>query len=232
MLFNKMQRAIIPHLEKAHAHPFNTKLSNGTLPNTVFKAFIEQDRLYYIDFSQALELIAARSAHQYHQQLFHKLSNDIHHTQMNLHHKYLIKCQSQAFFQPGHLATNKNPQVLQYTQYLLETANTAPVSVAMASILPCFFIYSDLGKRMKSSVQENNPYQRWIDSYSSEKFLSSTRDIINIMDESPFVEEENMIAAFVKSAEFELSFWDSVYEESSCKTLTEAELLAQCKNFI
>lgn len=216
MLFQKMRLAITPHLTAIHMHPFNIDLGNGTLPKPVFRAFIEQDRLYYLDFSKALKQTATRLTHKEHQRLFFNLSDDILKTEAKLHQKYLAKNQFLSLFQPTHIATEKNMQITQYTEYLLATSSNAPIEVAVASVLPCFYIYSELGQQMKLNLKENNPYRLFIGSYSSERFLSSTQSIINTVHELEnklgFLEEKQMIEAFIKSTEFEISFWDSLYK--------------------
>src|SRR3989338_8919237 len=145
-MFRKMQEAITPHLfDKIHKHPFNIELCRGTLLIETYHRFLEQDRLYLYDFSRALKLTAARLPHNHHRQLFYQLSEEALKTQQNLHHKYLIKHQTPRLFQTAQLPTKKIPVVFDYTEHLLRCANHSPPEVAVASLIPCFFIYSNLG---------------------------------------------------------------------------------------
>lgn len=130
MLFSKMQGAITPHLfDKIHKHPFNIELCKGTLSVETFHKFLEQDRLYLYDFSRALKLTANRLPNDQHRRLFDQLSEEALKTQLNLHHKYLIKHRTPRLFQSAQLPTKKVPIVFDYTEYLLTTANNSPPEV-------------------------------------------------------------------------------------------------------
>ena len=211
-----MRGAITPRLfAKILRHPFNIELCEGTLSIETYHRFLEQDRLYLYDFSRALKLIAHRLSNEQHQRLFNRFSEEALNTQLNLHDKYLLKRQTPRLFQSAQLPTKKVQVVLNYTDYLLTTANNAPPEVAVASLIPCFYIYSTLGLHMRPRVGEKNPYRLWIESYSNTRFLASTQSIIQIAnelgDKLGLIEKNNMIAAFVKSTEFEISFWDHIY---------------------
>lgn len=218
--FKKMRNRIAPLHHKIFTHPFNVGLYNGTLPRDIFVDFLKQDRLYLIDFSTALKQVADRLTDVHQKTLFFNLSNNILKTEMNLHNKYLLQHERQHFFfQSEKIPISKNLVVSEYTKYLLSTAENASVSAAVASLIPCFYIYSTLlGLPMLPIIKENHPYHSWLKSYTSEHFLLSTQSIINIIEEFKTepneVEEENMVAAFVKATEFEIEFWNSIYNQA------------------
>ena len=219
----KLEKAITPHLmDKILRHPFNQELHQGTLPIQKFNSFLEQDCLYLSDYSTALTFTADRLVKSDHKQLFYRLANEIRIEANQLQamhpsHTDVAKT-TPTFFQPVQFAAEKIPVISNYTQHLLTNSNHAPIEVAIASLLPCFFIYSRLGMHMQENVPEKNPYKTWIASYSNEGFLASTKSIIQITEELSqglsTIAEQNMINAFVTSSEFELAFWDSAYEIS------------------
>ena len=45
--------------------------------------------------------------------------------------------------------------------------------VVLAALLPCFWIYAEVGKDIVSKSVPNNPYQAWIDTYAGEEFHTS-----------------------------------------------------------
>ena len=210
-----MCATITPYLfEKIHTHPFNIALGNGTLSMHTFRSFLQQDRLYLLDFSRALQRTAMRLPNPQHQGLFYQLSAEARKTQINLHNKYLLHQQTPTLFQSTQLPTSKIPVIFYYTEHLLTLATRSPVDVAVASLIPCFFIYSTLGLHMRTHITNRNPYRLWIESYSSDQFLLSTQSIIQIINElggDPGCSDDQIIiAAFIKSIEFEISFWDSI----------------------
>ncbi|KTC64719.1 Thiaminase-2 (plasmid) [Legionella adelaidensis] len=211
MVFSKMLSAITPHLRgQIHNHPFNIALCNGTLPSVVFNKFLEQDRLYLEDFSKALGLIAKRLTKSAHQEVFRHLSLYV----RNETPFRPVTTYRPEFFPPRRITIAKSNAINNYTSFLLNTALKAPVEVAAASITPCFFHYKELGEWMNRSVQPDNPYRQWINSYSSPRFIIANQRVIEIMEElgrGLQTEDQNkMVVAFVKATEFEISFWDSL----------------------
>jgi thiaminase/transcriptional activator TenA len=50
-------------------------------------------------------------------------------------------------------------------------AALAPVEVAIATVLPCFWIYKNTGDFIYRQKQaEGNPYKNWINTYAGEEF--------------------------------------------------------------
>ena len=87
--------------------------------------------------------------------------------------------------------------------------------MAIASILPCYDIYRLLGQKFKESPQLDNPYRKWIETYSDPEFIKSTEKMIEIMNRLAGLQDENthpqMIEAYTISTKHELSFLDEIY---------------------
>ena len=58
---------------------------------------------------------------------------------------------------------------------LLATAYHEPWEVLMAALLPCFWIYWDVGNTIARKAAPDNPYRPWIDTYSDEAFGTAVR---------------------------------------------------------
>ncbi|WP_277422263.1 hypothetical protein [Brachyspira hampsonii] len=103
-----------------------------------------------------------------------------------------------------------------YTSFLINTTHTEAFEAAAAAILPCFWIYNEVGKHIKENAKiENNPYKNWIDAYADEEFSKSTENMIKIIDElynnaSDYVKEK-MIIAFDIAFVWEYRFWNDAY---------------------
>ena len=80
-------------------------------------------------------------------------------------------------------ATEPSPTCAHYTHYLLALAYNAPYEVAVAALLPCFWIYWEVGKHLLATAQPDNPYQAWIDTYADEAFAAGVRKVIAISDQ-------------------------------------------------
>ena len=232
MTFLRMRSAVIHLLPKIYEHPFNRELYQGTLPKKIFRFYLEQDALYLQDLSRALMLTSNRFATDKYTKQFKTLSEEILDTERNLHFKYLGDTKSPGLFHCKKTPIQKIPVVSDYTQHLLRTANILPVEEAVASFIPCFWIYSDLGRKMPSmpGYNINNPYHAWIASYSNDQFTSASKSIIQMAEEladtiSCPIKQNNMVSAFVKSTEYEILFWDSAYK----KMEQTNGLLSQCQ---
>ena len=85
----------------------------------------------------------------------------------------------------------------------------------VAAILPCFWIYHDVGTRIARHTVADNFYQPWIDTYAAPGFAESVQDVIRITDRAAAAagdaERHAMARAFIRSAQYEWLFWDSAY---------------------
>lgn len=215
MVYEKMLQAMRPLRHRIFQHPFNLGLADGSLSYALFERFLHQDKYYLYEFSRVLGKIGARFPDSERQALFKKLSHDAFTTQDHLHLKYLAPTKTPGFFQPQPVMIL--PAIQAYVDYLHQTANEAPIAEAVASCKPCFYIYGTLGHRMKAGgIVSNNPFELWIQSYSSKNFLNSgqrMREMVNQLAAEPGVDEHKMIAAFVTSVQHEIAMWDAVYQD-------------------
>ena len=87
--------------------------------------------------------------------------------------------------------------------------------MSVAALLPCFWIYWEVGKRLLETAEPDNPYQAWIDTYADESFAEGVRKVIAIGDQmaaaaSPTTRNQ-MSRAFVRASQLEWMFWDSAW---------------------
>lgn len=189
--------------------PFIQELISGTLETEKFKFYIAQDSCYLEHFARALAMIAARSNETEQVLDFIRFAEGAIVVENALHNNYLKEFD----------ITKNTPQSLSchhYTSYLLKEAALAQVEVAMASILPCFWIYKKVGDYIyQHQNHENNPYQTWIDTYSGKEFDLLVDKAIGICDEAAnsctAIQQGKMTAAFLKSCQLEWLFWDSAW---------------------
>jgi hypothetical protein len=62
------------------------------------------------------------------------------------------------------------PTNLAYTSYLLAVAYGAPFHENMAALLPCYWIYWEVGKELERRGSPDPLYTRWIGTYASGEF--------------------------------------------------------------
>jgi thiaminase/transcriptional activator TenA len=216
---------------KIYQHSFNQKLYAGTLPSTTFRFYLQQDKMYLCDFADALlqisEQFDSNKKEEYAKQ-FAELSRYVKAAELELHRDYLQDSHSFQFFQQPETETIKIPSIAQYTEHLLFTAKTGSIEEAVAGVLPCFWIYSELGKQMDiGNCSDAHPYRKWIATYSDEEFVCKTTAIISTLEKlthsvSCPEMQEKIVSSFEKSVNFELMFFDETMSD-------QKEYLSMCK---
>ena len=206
----KAWQAITPVYAEILKLPFIQELMNGTLDKEKFVFYIQQDAIYLSDFGKILTAIATRLTKPAHIEAFIGFAGESIAVENALHGMYC-----EALGVRG--TQTASPSCLLYTSYLYRQL-IAPVEVLTASVLPCFWIYKEVGDYILAHcVKASNPYQAWIDTYGGEEFAQSVEKAIRICDElaEKCTEEQQnaMTDVFVMCSKFEWMFWDSAYRK-------------------
>lgn len=189
--------------------PFNQELLSGTLLLERFQFYMQQDGVYLVEFSRALSLIASRCFNHPYTLDFIRFAEGAVVVERSLHEGYFKQ-----FNVTG--TTEASPTCQNYTQFLLTKASLDQVEVAMAAVLPCFWIYKKAGDYIYANQREGiNPYQDWINTYAGEEFGLLVEKAIAICDAvaetCSALQREQMTKAFVMASKLEWMFWDSAY---------------------
>lgn len=189
-------------------HPYNTEMKQGILAKDKFAYYIEQDVKFIHDFGRVHSLIAAKIQAEYAPIFLTHASHCFAATKTITTHV------------EDFLPTNKlTPATLSLTSYLLQVAALEPIEVVIAAILPCFWIYREVGLSIAKDSSDNNPYAKWIESYSNSNFIASVDEAINIFDalgsNASNDIQERMLEAFYKSSCLEWHFWNDAYNNAS-----------------
>lgn len=217
MTFSKRIFAEVqPLLEKIYTHPFNKTLAAGTLEKDKFIFYLQQDSLYLIDYARALALMGARCMDPKHIDMFLRFSHGALEGERTLHLNYF---KEYGIHSRDAALMPKSPACMAYSAYLVERAATADLSEAMAALLPCFWIYREVGNYIFKQAQQPNPYWNWIETYASEEFSAIVDEAIDFTDQ--LAEDAGsatlirMHSAFMESSGLEYCFWDDAYH---CRT--------------
>lgn len=193
--------------------PFNTELSAGTLSRDRFQGYIVQDALYLDQYARVLAIAGARGPDAASLRTFGACALEAVAVEQALHECYL----TEFGVDPSRLTdAEPSPDCLGYTSFLLATAYHDPWEVLIAALLPCFWIYWDVGSRIAKHASADNPYRAWIDTYADEGFGEAVHNVIRITDRAasgttPTI-QAHMMTAFVRSTQYEWLFWDGAYQ--------------------
>jgi len=188
--------------------PFNRELAAGTLDQARFQFYISQDALYLDQYGRILAMAGARGPDGATLRLFAESALEAVAVEQVLHSQYLT--------QFGAGESEPSPDCLNYTSFLLATAYHEPWEVLMAALLPCFWIYWDVGNAIAREAAADNKYRAWIDTYSDEGFGNAVRAVIAATDKAAEGATDavraRMMTAFIRSSRYEYLFWDGAYQ--------------------
>ena len=189
--------------------PFNKELMQGTLRKDRFEFYVKQDALYLADFGRALALAGVKATDNEIFKSFLEFAEGAIVVERALHDHYMKQFNTQ-------LDIEKSPSCLAYTHFLLSTAALRDYPETMAALLPCFWIYREVGNYIYDRAAENNFYQEWIDTYAGEEFSESVDKAIELTDKAAEKATSEQIEAMKKayeySARLEWMFWDSAWK--------------------
>ncbi|AIL66040.1 Thiaminase-2 [Rickettsiales bacterium Ac37b] len=196
------------------SHPFNQELMRGVLPKDKFSYYIQQDAIYLKEYSRSLAILASKMPAEYISHFLRYASNAFI-VEQTIIHKFF---QENLNLYKPYNAQELSPATFSYTNYLLQVCSIQPVEVGIAAILPCFWIYYEVGSYVAKNSSKKNRYKRWIDNYSGEDFLESVNEVIeiyNIMaDKASSDIQQKMLNAFYNSSCLEWHFWNDSYNHS------------------
>jgi thiaminase/transcriptional activator TenA len=194
-------------------HPFLVELQAGTLPLERFTYFILQDYLYLLDFAQVL-CVAAGKADDFptlellarHALLAVEVERDFHAgfgKTLGLSPRELEK-------------TPKAPVTEAYTRHLQAIGRRGSLGEVTAALLPCYWIYGLVGKRLRrGGARKPAVYRKWVETYASEAYWKAVREQIRLVDrlgkEAGPRERRLMRHHFLLSSRYEYLFWDQAY---------------------
>nr|WP_320119897.1 TenA family protein [uncultured Marinifilum sp.] len=184
---------------------FVSELAAGTLSKNCFAHYLTQDVLYLKKDADALGNLSKLASCNEDRLFFEKLQNDGLEVEQIVREEYLTYYKLKE-------ATNQSPAFADYSDFLILHSRESTYEVACAALLPCFWIYGAVGNSISAKNVANNPYQKFIDTYSSDVYEFYIRRFIEIVEKnSVFSGNKNkMIEAFVLSTQHELN----VFQES------------------
>jgi thiaminase/transcriptional activator TenA len=197
-----------------HVLPFNLELAAGSLASERFRHYITQDALYLGQFSRCLAIAAAKAPDPAALQAFAQSALNAVAVERALHEQYL----RQFGVEPAALAAAEpSPDCLAYTSFLTATAYHDAWEVLVAALLPCFWLYWDVGCAIAERAKPDNPYHAWIETYADPRFGEAVRSVIAAADRAADATTPagrcRMQAAFTRAAQYEWLFWDGAYQQ-------------------
>jgi thiaminase (transcriptional activator TenA) len=194
------------------AHPFLAGLTDGSLPDEAFAFYVVQDALYLQGYAQALAAVASRAPDIEEIEMFARHAAGIVEVELSLHDSLL----PDLGIDPASLdAAEPAPTTLAYISYLLAAVRGGSYAEGVAAVLPCYWIYAEVGKHLLRRGSPDPRYQRWIDTYGGDEFADTVREVIDVTDSLDqglgAAERDRVRRHFRTTSRYEWMFWDMGY---------------------
>ncbi|MBJ3776818.1 TenA family protein [Acuticoccus mangrovi] len=191
---------------------FNEELAAGTLSRQRFEHYIVQDAHYLVGFGRALAIAAAKAPDSERIVQFCDAAREAIVGERELHTAFFADwgISPEAF-----AGMEISPGAHHYISYLVATAYAEPYEVVLASLLPCFWIYAEVGKDLLARSVADNPFAAWIDTYAGEEFDAAVRAMIEATDAAGAGASPKVLAAmheaFTTATRLEYVFWERAH---------------------
>jgi thiaminase/transcriptional activator TenA len=194
------------------AHPFLTGLTDGGLEEAAFAQYVAQDVHYLRDYARALAIVGAKAPTLEGTAMFARHAAEVFDVELALHSTLL----PELGLDPSQLsAMPPTPTTQAYTSYLLATTYGGSFADGLAAVLPCYWIYAEVGAALLARGSSDPRYQRWIDSYGGDEFAATVGQVLELADRTgptlTAAEETAARAHFATTARYEWMFFDAAY---------------------
>lgn len=198
------------------AHPFITGLTNGQLERDRFLFYVVQDAHYLREFARALSVAAAKAPREDWIILLNDHAAGALRVERALHEGFFREI---GLTEEAVASTPMAPTNVAYTSYLLAVAYGRPFPEVMAALLPCYWIYWEVGKALAARGSPDPLFRRWIETYAAEQFGALVRAVLDVTDELAQAASPEMLEAmrrhFITTARYEWMFWEMGYRKES-----------------
>ena len=214
---DRLAAAARPIWERQLAHPFVRALCDGSLPRENFEFYIRQDARYLDEFAKTFAFAATKTAdqaemHSFGERLLHTLA-----VERALHQEF-----GRRFgLTPAEMGrTPMAPTNYAYTRHLLHVAATGTLADLLAAILPCAWVYAEVGRHITATLggppAADHPYADWIATYSSPEFEEVGAWLRARLNERaaglPEPDLTRLEDLFLTSSRYEYMFWDMAHK--------------------
>ena len=197
-------------------HDFVKQLTAGTLAADSFRHYLVQDYLYLIHYTRVMALSVYKSDTLAQMRVGQAGINAMLDMEIAM---YLDFCRQWNI--PLEQVENapESAVTIAYSRYILDAAMSGSLAELYAAIAPCLMGYGEIGKRIKDDgFIDNNPYQPWINVFSSDEFQVITAQneaqINTLLADASPAQADKFQRLFNTAARMEVNFWQPALDLS------------------
>ncbi len=194
--------------------PFVRGLADGSLPTEDFLFYLAQDALYLRDYARVLADAARLAPTPDEQAFWAESARGSILGELELHASWLTPAQGVA---AATFAADASPTTTAYLDHLRSVAFGGDYPELIAAVLPCFWLYTDLGERLHAGEfgerarDPQHPYATWLATYADPAFAEATARAIAFVTRAAAAADDEtrarMRRAFERSSVHEQAFF-------------------------
>lgn len=194
--------------------PFVRALADGTLARGPFVFYLAQDALYLREYARVLAEASRLAPTSAEQAFWAQSAHGAIVGELELHASWLTP---EAGVSTETFAAEPAPATTAYLDHLRSVAFGGDYGELIAAILPCFWLYDDLGRRLHAGEfgeharDPQHPYASWLATYADPAFEQATVQAIAYVSAvaaaAPPAQREWMRRAFEIASAHELAFF-------------------------
>ena len=207
-------------MHRIEQYEFIQQMLAGTLPQEQFVRYLQQDKIYLKEYSRDLYALADMMPDKAEGDFFRATARE------GMESENAMQAMLGERF-GIHAEALPVATTLRYTDFLRHYTDMADVPIALAAVLPCYWVYNEVGKYLVAQhVDDANPYKEWIATYGSEEMSRATDYVVSLIDRfaSGCSQEKQarMHRIFAEGCALELDFFAIGIESESEKMADES----------
>ncbi|WP_148573535.1 thiaminase II [Nocardioides caldifontis] len=201
-------------------HPFITGLTSGDLDPAAFLRFLDQDTYYVNEYSRCLAALSAKAPTMPMTRSLLKHAAGAVTAESALHAELATMLGGEA---PVHDRLDPSPTAMAYVDFVTARVHSASFFEGLAAVLPCMWVYAEVGVHLKAHGSPRSAYQKWIDNYAGTDYLDEVERVLADVDvlarDVSDVEKARAVEVALTATRYEWMFWDSAYRAEAWPAL-------------
>ncbi|MDO5676223.1 MAG: TenA family protein [Propionibacteriaceae bacterium] len=197
--------------------PLLVELADGSLDVNRFVEYLVQDDFYLRGYTRALAMLATRAPSPEAAGFWAGSASGAVAAEVEMHAGLM----SDPALAGAPRPTVASPTTRAYVNMLQTMTAYEPYEVGVAAVLPCYWVYADVGARLAetASAVKDHPFGNWAAAYADPVFQNETRRAIELLDEAAAAVDdatrERMLTAFIDATYYEEQFWAKSYDQET-----------------
>lgn len=215
---DQIHQVAAPLWQKSFEHPFIQEIQSGELPADVFRYYLIQDHYYLSEFGKLHEMIADQVDDQHGKEFLLAGAQELKDGEIAVRKGFF----EQLGITPDEVKnTPIAPTAYNYVNHMYAELYRGTPQQAIAGLLPCYWLYNQIGQHLIASGSPEDLYQKWIETYDSDDYTNSVDQMIALTNQAASQSDEavraRMQTSFVRSSAYELAFWQMAMDKQNWK---------------